>query len=89
MADEDQDQDQDQDKKPKKQSVQLSGKHVIVILMYFPLLITFLGLAVKIIWSASTDANVLENSEALIALLAIVSTPLVYGLAKIWEEKDE
>ena len=83
MADQDQDQDQ------KKQSVQLSGKHIIVILLYFPLLLVFLGLASKIIWSASTDANVLENSEALIALLAIVSTPLVYGLAKIWEMEDD
>ena len=54
-------------KKPKvkTQSTTLSGKELIQLVIFAPVVFVWLALAARIIWSASANANTLDNIEGL------------------------
>ena len=52
----------------------------------------WLTLAARIIWSASSNANTLDNIEGLLTALAVLTIPVSAGLGKIFEgngKKDD
>ena len=51
----------------------------------------WLVLAARIIWSASSNANTLDNIEGLLTALAVLTIPVSAGLGKIFERdvKDD
>lgn len=81
------------DGKKKKDSTTLSGKELIQLVIFAPVVFVWLVLAARIIWSASSNANTLDNIEGLLTALAVLTIPVSAGLGKIFEkdvvEKDD
>jgi len=76
-----------EDKRPKvkTQSTTLSGKELIQLVIFTPVVMVWLALAARIIWSASSNANTLDNIEGLLTALAVLTIPVSAGLGKIFE----
>ena len=72
---------------PKKepQKTTLSGKELIILIVFAPCVFTWLFLAARIVMSATTSQNVLENIEPLLTALAILTVPVSMGLQKLFE----
>ena len=68
--------------------VTLSGRELIVLIIFAPCVFTWLSLAARIVMSATTSQTVLENIEPLLTSLAILTVPVSMGLAKLWEGLD-
>ena len=87
--------DEPEDKKPeeknRKNSTTLSGKELIQLVIFAPVVFVWLTLAARIIWSASSNANTLDNIEGLLTALAVLTIPVSAGLGKIFEgtHKDD
>jgi energy-coupling factor transporter transmembrane protein EcfT len=71
---------------PKKESkTTLTGKELIILIVFAPCVFTWLFLAARIVMSATTSQNVLENIEPLLTALAILTVPVSLGLSKLFE----
>jgi len=71
---------------PKKESkTTLTGKELIILIVFAPCVFTWLFLAARIVMSATTSQNVLENIEPLLSALAILTVPVSLGLSKLFE----
>jgi membrane protein implicated in regulation of membrane protease activity len=72
---------------PKKEpsKTTLSGKELIILIIFAPVVFTWLFLAARIVMSATTSQNVLENIEPLLTALAILTVPVSMGLQKLFE----
>ena len=71
---------------PKKESkTTLTGKELIILIVFAPCVFTWLFLAARIVMSATTSQNVLENIEPLLTALAILTVPVSMGLQKLFE----
>jgi hypothetical protein len=68
-----------------KESVTLSGRELIQLVIFTPVVFTWLFLAARIIWSASSNPETLDNIEGLLTALAVITIPVSHGLAKIFE----
>jgi len=68
-----------------KESVTLSGRELIQLVIFTPVVFTWLFLAARIIWSASSNPETLDNIEGLLTALAVITIPVSAGLAKIFE----
>jgi len=78
--------DEPEDKKPRRRdSTTLSGKELIQLVIFTPVVMVWLALAARIIWSASSNANTLDNIEGLLTALAVLTIPVSAGLGKIFE----
>jgi hypothetical protein len=66
-----------------KRSTTLSGVQFLVLITFFPMVLAFLLLAGRMIWSATGDPEVLKNIEGLLAALAILSNPVSMGMGVI------
>jgi len=77
--------------KAKGQSTTLSGKELIQLVIFTPVVFVWLALAARIIWSASSNPNTLDNIEGLLTALAVLTIPVSAGLGKIFEgtKKDD
>ena len=77
----------------KKDSTTLTGKELIQLVIFAPVVFVWLFLAARIIWSASSNANTLDNVEGLLTALAVLTIPVSAGLGKIFEgngrQKDD
>ena len=75
----------------RKDSTTLSGKELIQLVIFAPGVFVWLVLAARIIWSASSNANTLDNIEGLLTALAVWTIPVSAGLGKIFERdvKDD
>jgi hypothetical protein len=76
------------DSKPKKSNgngkdVTLTGSQLIVLVVFFPIVVVWLFLAGRIIWSATSNPETLDNIEPLLLALAVLSIPVSGGLAEI------
>jgi len=78
-------QDQDELKKEPASKTTLSGKELIILIIFAPCVFTWLFLAARIVMSATTSQNVLENIEPLLTALAILTVPVSLGLSKLFE----
>tara|TARA_R110000824_G_scaffold224196_3_gene411897 strand:+ start:694 stop:1008 length:315 start_codon:yes stop_codon:yes gene_type:complete len=63
--------------------VTLSGQQLITLLIFFPIVVVWLLLAGRIIWSATSNPETLDNIEPLLLALAVLSIPVSGGLAEI------
>jgi len=92
MAEEQQpEQDQEQPIEPKGKDsnrVTLTGRELIILIIFAPCVFTWLFLASRIVLSATTSQSVLENIEPLLTALAILTVPVSMGLQKLWEGLD-
>lgn len=72
---------------PKKepQKTTLTGRELIILIVFAPCVFTWLFLAARIVMSATTSQNVLENIEPLLTALAILTVPVSMGLQKLFE----
>ena len=74
---------------PKKESkTTLTGKELIILIVFAPCVFTWLFLAARIIWSASSNPETLDNIEGLLTALAILTVPVSAGIGKIFERED-
>jgi len=82
---------EEKEKKDRKNSTTLSGKELIQLVIFAPVVFVWLTLAARIIWSASSNANTLDNIEGLLTALAVLTIPVSAGLGKIFEvtHKDD
>ena len=75
-----------------KSSAQLTGRELIILVIFGPCVFTWLFLGSRIIWSASSNPQTLDNIEGLLTCLAILTVPVSAGLAELWKlggKKDE
>jgi membrane protein implicated in regulation of membrane protease activity len=82
MADDD---DKELDQQPDSGRVTLSGRELIVLIIFAPVVFTWLFLAARIVMSATTSQTVLQNIEPLLTALAILTVPVSMGLQKLFE----
>ena len=73
-----------------KESVTLSGRELIQLVIFTPVVFTWVFLAARIIWSASSNPDTLDNIEGLLTALAVLTIPVSAGIGKIFESgKDK
>jgi membrane protein implicated in regulation of membrane protease activity len=82
MADDD---DKEIDQQSDSGRVTLSGRELIVLIIFAPVVFTWLFLAARIVMSATTSQTVLQNIEPLLTALAILTVPVSMGLQKLFE----
>ena len=72
---------------PKKKSTgtTLTGRELIILIIFAPCVFCWLFLAARIVMSATTSQTVLDNIEPLLTALAILTVPVSMGLAKLFE----
>jgi energy-coupling factor transporter transmembrane protein EcfT len=87
MAD-DEDDKEVEPRPPDPGRVSLSGRELIILIIFAPCVFCWLFLASRIVMSATTSQTVLENIEPLLTALAILTVPVSMGLAKLWEGLD-
>ena len=71
-----------------RESVTLSGKELIQLVIFAPVVFTWLFLAARIIWSASSNPETLENIEGLLTALAVLTIPVSAGISKVFEREE-
>ena len=88
MADDDEQKPVEESRERDNSRGTLSGRELIVLIIFAPCVFTWLFLAARIVMSATTSQTVLENIEPLLTSLAILTVPVSMGLAKLWEGLD-
>jgi hypothetical protein len=68
-----------------KDKVTLSGRELIQLVVFTPVVFVWLFLAARIVWSASSNPETLDNIEGLLTALAVLTIPVSAGLGKIFE----
>jgi hypothetical protein len=71
-----------------RESVTLSGKELIQLVIFAPVVFTWLFLAARIIWSASSNPDTLDNIEGLLTALAVLTIPVSAGISKVFEREE-
>ena len=71
-----------------KEKVTLSGRELIVLVIFTPVVFVWLFLGARIVWSASSNPETLDNIEGLLTALAVLTIPVSAGLAKLFEKSD-
>ena len=69
--------------KEKEGNVNLTGTQLITFLIFFPIVVVWLFLAARIVWSASSNPETLDSIEGLLTALAVLSLPVAGGLSEI------
>ena len=72
-----------------KEKVTLSGRELIVLIIFTPVVLTWLVLGARIIWSASSNPEPLDNIEGLLTALAVLTIPVSAGLGKLFESSKD
>ena len=67
----------------------ITGSPLLIAILFTPCVITWLVLAARIIWSASSNPETLDNIEGLLTALAVLTIPISQGLSKLWEAYGE
>lgn len=65
--------------------VTLSGRELIILVVFTPVVFTWLFLAARIIISATTSVAVLDSIEGLLTALAVLTIPVSAGVSKLFE----
>ena len=68
-----------------KEKVTLSGQELIQLVIFTPVVFVWLFLAARIVWSASSNPETLDNIEGLLTALAVLRIPVSAVLGKIFE----
>ena len=75
------------DDEPKKTSggTTITGVQLLVGIIFVPVVMVWLALGARIIWSATGNVETLQNIERLLTALAVLSLPVSMGLGKLFE----
>jgi len=75
------------DDEPKKTSsgTTITGVQLLVGIIFIPVVMVWLALGARIIWSATGNIETLQNIEGLLTALAVLSLPVSLGLTKLFE----
>ena len=75
------------DDEPKKTSsgTTITGVQLLVGIIFVPVVMVWLALGARIIWSATGNVETLQNIEGLLTALAVLSLPVSMGLQKLFE----
>ena len=65
--------------------VTLTGRELIVLIIFAPVVWVWLFLAARIIISATTSSSTLDSIEGLLTALAVLTIPVSAGLGKLFE----
>lgn len=82
--------DEIEEQKGDRESVTLTGTELLRLIIFFPVVITWLVLACRIIWSATSSKETLDSIEGLLTALAVLTIPVSAGLNELWKgSKDK
>ena len=75
------------DDEPKKTSggTTITGVQPLVGIIFVPVVMVWLALGARIIWSATGNPETLDQIEGLLTALAVLSLPVSMGLGKLFE----
>ena len=85
----------DEKKKPEKaikkngRDVTLSGSELIILLTFLPMVLVWLALGARIIYSASSSREILDSIEGLLTALAVLTIPVTAGFTEIFRRYAE
>ena len=75
----------EEERKPDASKVTLTGRELIVLIIFAPVVFVWLFLAARIVVSATTSSSTLDNIEGLLTALAVLTIPVSAGLGKLFE----
>jgi len=75
--------DKDSEKRPAGTTV--TGVQLLVGIIFVPVVMVWLALGARIIWSATGNPETLDQIEGLLTALAVLSLPVSMGLGKLFE----
>ena len=78
-----------QDKGNGRDKVTLTGRELIVLVIFTPVVFVWLCRGARIGWAASSNPETLDNIEGLLTALAVLTIPVSAGLAKLFEKDDK
>ena len=75
------------DKEPEKRpaGTTVTGVQLLVGIIFVPVVMVWLALGARIIWSATGNPETLDQIEGLLTALAVLSLPVSMGLGKLFE----
>ncbi len=68
-----------------KENTQITGAQLLIAIIFMPVVVVWLTLAARIIWSATSNPETLDNIEGLLTALAVLTIPVSAGLGKVFE----
>jgi hypothetical protein len=77
--------------KPKQEKTVIGGSTILLGMLAVPIVIVWLVLATRIIWSATTDPNTLSSIEGLLTALAVITIPvnqLLIDITRSWSGRS-
>ena len=74
----------EEERKPDASKVTLTGRELIVLIIFAPVVFVWLFLAARIVVSATTSSSTLDNIEGLLTALAVLTIPVSAGLGKLF-----
>ena len=72
-------------KKSDSGKVTLTGRELIILVIFAPVVFVWLFLAARIVISATTSSSTLDSIEGLLTALAVLTIPVSAGLGKLFE----
>jgi hypothetical protein len=63
----------------------VTGNQLLVAVIFLPVVIVWLFLAARIIWSATSNPETLESIEGLLTALAVLTIPVSMGLNEMFK----
>ena len=70
---------------PPSNKTEITGGQLLIAVIFMPVVVVWLILAARIIWSASSNPETLDNIEGLLTALAVLTIPVSAGLGKVFE----
>jgi ABC-type transport system involved in cytochrome c biogenesis permease component len=70
---------------PPSSKTEITGGQLLIAVIFMPVVVVWLILAARIIWSASSNPETLDNIEGLLTALAVLTIPVSAGLGKVFE----
>ncbi len=75
----------EKDQKSTSSGTTITGVQLLVGVIFVPVVMVWLALGARIIWSATGNPETLDSIEGLLTALAVLSLPVSAGLAKLFE----
>ena len=61
----------------------------MILVIFTPVVFVWLFLASRIVWSASSNPETLDNIEGLLTALAVMTVPVSMGLTELFKSRDK
>ena len=75
----------EKDQKSTSSGTTITGVQLLVGVIFVPVVMVWLALGARIIWSATGNPETLDQIEGLLTALAVLSLPVSAGLSKLFE----